>query len=456
MIEPGQEFRVGETRFYFAAGVPNLTQTVGTAVLEQAYDRDDLRRFRFDDANERLELLAGLPRLIAESHSDVDLAARLVDLLIEAIAQADAAAVVVMPVGAPRGDAAGPGTAEGDTLTGEANPVVAASLEPTTMRWTCRREGGQFSPSRQLIAAALARGQSLLHVWEGGEAVQFTRSADLDWAFCTPIGGEACRGWVLYVSGQFQLATIASGKSVESLKGHVRFAELLAQFISAIRQVRRLEQRHTAMSRFFSPTVASRIVDPNFEAQLDPKEGPITVLFCDLRGFSQQAERSGSQLCAFLARVSAALGVMTRSVLGEQGVIADFQGDAVLAFWGWPTPLAAGPLAACRAALAIRERFAAAAAEKDSLLAGFDVGIGIAHGPAIAGRLGTDEQIKVGVFGPVVNLASRLQSLAHQVGVTIVIDPTTSDFVQSSLPRTVGRQRSLARLRPRGWQSACW
>ncbi len=184
--------------------------------------------------------------------------------------------------------------------------------------------------------------------------MQFTRSADLDWAFCTPIGGEACRGWTLYVSGKFQLATIASGKSVESLKGHVRFAELLSQFIAAIRQVRRLEQRHAVMNRFFSPAVAERVAELDSEAALAPQEGPISVLFCDLRGFSQQAERSGSQLRAFLARVSAALGVMTRSVLAEQGVIADFQGDAVLAFWGWPTPLETGPLAACRAALAIR------------------------------------------------------------------------------------------------------
>ncbi len=84
------------------------------------------------------------------------------------------------------------------------------------------------------------------------------------------------------------------------------------------------------------------------------------------------------------------------------------------------------------------------------MLAGFDVGIGIAHGTAIAGKLGTDEQIKIGVFGPVVNLASRLQGLTRQLGVKIVIDPTTADFVRKNLPSAVGRQRSLARLRPKG------
>ena len=431
VLSIGEEFGIGDTRFELSADSPNLTQTVGTAVLEQIYDREELRKFRFDHASDRLELLAGLPQMIADSRSDVDLAAKLVDLLIEAIPQADAAAVVVMPLATRRtGDIAGQ-AADPVTLAEETAAVESAPPSPVTMRWTCRRETGQFSPSRQLIAAALKCGQSLLHVWEGGESVQFTRSADLDWAFCTPIGGQACRGWTLYVSGKFQLATIASGTSAESLKGHIRFTELLAQFIAAIRQVRQLEQRHASMCRFFSPAVADRIVDPNFDADLDPKEGPITVLFCDLRGFSQQAERSGSQLRLFLGRVSEALGVMTRSVLAEQGVIADFQGDAVLAFWGWPTPLLpTGPLAACRAALAIRESFATAAARSDTTLAGFDVGIGIAHGSAIAGRLGTDQQIKIGVFGPVVNLAARLQGLTHQFGVTIVIDPATAEFVR--------------------------
>ena len=443
----GEEFRIGATHFALAVDQSDLTQTVGSAVLEQVFDRDDLRKFSFDNAGDRLELLSGLPQMIADSRSDVDLATRLVDLLIEAIPPADAAAVVVMPAASAR--------AEIDTGTAVASEALAdegisLSSDPTTIRWTSRRAGAQFHPSRQLIAAALRRGQSLLHIWEGGESVQFTRSADLDWAFCVPISGDACRGWILYVSGKFGIASIATGASGDSLKGHIRFTELLAQFISAIRQVRRLEQRHTAISRFFSPAVADKIVDPNFDIELAPKEGPVSVLFCDLRGFSQQAERSRHQLREFLARVSEALGIMTSSVLAEQGVIADFQGDAVLAFWGWPTPLADGPLAACRAALAIRQRFATAATRSDPALAGFDVGIGIAHGPAIAGKLGTDEQIKIGVFGPVVNLASRLQSLTHQFGVTIVIDPATAEFVRASLPHSVGRQRTLAHLCPKG------
>jgi adenylate cyclase len=457
----GEEFRVGATHFALAADESDLSQTVGSAVLEQVFNREDLRKFSFDNAGDRLEMLAGLPQIIADSRSDVDLATRLVDLLIEAIPPADAAAVVVMPTAATPNAATPSATmpaaatrAEIDTGTALAAESLAEegislASDPTTIRWTSRRAGAQFRPSRQLIAAALQRGQSLLHIWEGGEAVQFTRSADLDWAFCVPISGEACRGWILYVSGKFGISSIAAGAS-DSLKGHIRFTELLAQFISAIRQVRRLEQRHTAISRFFSPAVADKIVDPNFDIELAPKEGPVSVLFCDLRGFSQQAERSRHQLREFLARVSEALGIMTSSVLAEQGVIADFQGDAVLAFWGWPTPLADGPLAACRAALAIRQRFANAAARSDPALAGFDVGIGIAHGSAIAGKLGTDEQIKIGVFGPVVNLASRLQSLTHQFGVTIVIDPATAEFVRASLPHSVGRQRTLAHLRPKG------
>ena len=61
------------------------------------------------------------------------------------------------------------------------------------------------------------------------------------------------------------------------------------------------------------------------------------------------------------------------------------------------------------AALAMYQVFLRSYSSPDNPLAGFKVGIGIGTGRAIAGRIGTREQVKVGVFGPVVNLAARLE-----------------------------------------------
>ena len=108
--------------------------------------------------------------------------------------------------------------------------------------------------------------------------------------------------------------------------------------------------------------------------------------------------------------------------------------DAALAFWGWPTPIESGPLLACRAALSIFREFAAANADPDSTLYGFQVGMGIGCGNAIAGKIGSEEQIKVGVFGPIVNLTARLESMTKQLGVTVLLDERSAEYAARHLP----------------------
>ncbi|HEX6984246.1 MAG TPA: adenylate/guanylate cyclase domain-containing protein, partial [Planctomycetaceae bacterium] len=74
----------------------------------------------------------------------------------------------------------------------------------------------------------------------------------------------------------------------------------------------------------------------------------------------------------------------------------------------------------------------------------------VAHGPAVAGKIGTPEQVKFTVFGPVVNLASRLQEMTKQLRVSILLDEATAGIVRSRLPRGEGRIRRLARVLPYG------
>ncbi len=228
-----------------------------------------------------------------------------------------------------------------------------------------------------------------------------------------------------------------------------RLAEVVAKYIGAVRQARTLEQQQAEMRQFFSPKVVEALARSGPTA-LEPRQGPVSVLFCDVRGFSRKVEESSDDLHALLARVREALSVMTRNILKHDGVIADFQGDAALGFWGWPHASDDSPALACRAALAIQKEFAAAQRDPFHELRGFHVGIGICHGEAITGRIGSDEQIKVGVFGPIVNTASRLQDLTKQVGVPILVDGPTADAVADYLPPNVATCRRVTRLRPAG------
>lgn len=428
-IGPGQGFRIGQTCFQLVS-VETVDGASGSHLEEHSFAPDQLRQFKFHNAEHRLEVLTRLPEAIARARTDKQLAQESVKVLLEAIPYARAAACLSYPLNA------GP------------------DAKPTLIGWDSRTDDvGRFAPSRRLVATAVERGDGVLHIWQDtdGSNPAYTVQANLDWAFCMPLR-DTSRGWALYVTGQFGgLGATSVGES--DLKGDLRFAELVCDFISSIRQVKSLQQEQAGMAQFFSPAVIEAVRTANSDSVLAPREADITVLFCDVRGFSKKSEAAQDNLHELLARVSEALGVMTAGIIKYDGVIADFQGDAALGFWGWPNEPEEGPVAACRAALHIQQEFVQAMNNPSSPLAGFKVGIGISHGRAIAGKIGTQEQIKVGAFGPVVNMGSRLEGLTKQLRTSILIDEITAEHVQK-LPKTEMRTRRLGRIRPYGMDTA--
>ena len=86
-------------------------------------------------------------------------------------------------------------------------------------------------------------------------------------------------------------------------------------------------------------------------------------------------------------------------------------------------------------------------------LAGFNCGIGIANGQAIAGQLGTPDQFKVGVYGPIVNLASRLESLTKFFRAPILLNESAGRRLAACQIGPWARLRQLARIQPYGMRT---
>ena len=450
VIVPGKKFVVGQTEFTFVGDLaeeavsPEVAQASGD-IDEHSFNREDLKSFKFRDAGQQIELLSELPAMLDESVNDVDFAAKLVELLMQGIPVSDAVAVVQYDLRDRPEVYDKTATVDGFAFLPE-NPVM--------MRVATRDDyEGRFRPSRRLVLSALTRQESVVHLWndeldeEGVEGPQFTVSDDLDWAFCTPILSDSTRGWVLYVSG------ITEGDIEEGdLGGDLRFAELMAHFIASIRHVRTLQETQTQLSSFFSPKVIESLTGEDAHMALVPQERDISVLFCDVRGFSKKSEQYKNDLHMLLSCVREALGVMANGILDSDGTIANIQGDAAHGFWGWPVALDEGPVPACRAALEIQRVFIGDD-KRGGLLDGFSVGLGVAHGNAIAGHIGTPKQAKVGVFGPVVNQGARLETMTKQYGVSICIDEQAAEFCKKFLKPEEGRLRKLAHVRPKGMDS---
>lgn len=425
-VRIGESFQIGTTKFVLSQSED--AKEAASLLEAKAFGQEELKQIEFRDASRQMELIAQLPQIIAATKTDEDFAVQLVRLLLDALPRAEAAAVIRYP-----------------------DLSKIESGQPLVMRWDSRAEmTTRFKPSRKLVKTALTDAKSVLHIWSGGAGSDpFTISGNLDWAICTPILGDACKGWCLYVSG-----ASTGGVTSEKLKSDVRFTELISQFIGSIRQLRQLEKTHADMKQFFSPTVMETLSTDQATTLLVPKESDITVIFCDVRGFSKMTEQARQNLIALLERVSQALGVMTRGIVKYDGIIADFQGDAALGFWGWPVALDDGPLPACRAALAIYDGFSRAMTEAGHPLADFRIGIGISHGRAVAGKIGSTEQSKIGVFGPVVNLGSRLEGMTKQLRVPILIDDATAEYVRNVLTSGEARCRRLGKFQPSGMNTS--
>lgn len=434
-LRPGDHFVIGSTTFTLVDEPARVIADLPKPVDQQSFDARELKQYPFLDAQQRLAVLSQLPEKLAGASDDAELGIRLVNVLLTGLPRASSAAIVAQQT-------------EGHE--------VAIRIQ----HWDRRGpDGGEFRPSEQLIHEALEQQRSILHTWQrttAGAAVD-------DWAFCTPLRGPGCRGLALYVAGRVKLSSAdrldprssaTHAATIDQIRDDVKFTEIVAATFSHLRSTQALVRQQAGLSQFFSPIVLKALAGQDPEQVLAPREVDVAVLFCDLRGFSRTSARASGNLLLLLQRVSGALGVMTRHILAEGGVIGDFHGDAAMGFWGWPLHQADTIERACRAALAIRREFAMAATIPDHPLADFRIGIGIAAGKAVAGKIGSVDQVKVTVFGPVVNLAARLETMTKVLRAPILIDTETAEIVRQRLAPRTARTRRVAVVRPAGLDSA--
>ncbi len=165
-----------------------------------------------------------------------------------------------------------------------------------------------------------------------------------------------------------------------------------------------------ALASFLPPQVAA-LIEKTPDALALREEVEATILFSDIRGFSTLAERIPAREVAEIA--GRHLAAMADVVSTHGGVLDKFAGDAVMAVFGAPNPLANHAECALRCAIAMQQRQAALneEAEQDHLRV-LQIGVGVNTGTVVAGTLGGTGRLDYTVLGDPVNVAQRLQSQA--------------------------------------------
>jgi adenylate cyclase len=165
------------------------------------------------------------------------------------------------------------------------------------------------------------------------------------------------------------------------------------------------------LRRFLSPQIADLVVSQGGDQLLDGHRREITVVFCDLRGFTAFSDSAEpEEALGVLRAYHAAMGEL---IFRHEGTVEHFAGDGIMTFFNDPIQVQDAPMRAVRMAIAMRTRF-------DDLAAGwrkkgYDLGLGtgIALGYATLGRIGFEGRFDYGAVGRVVILASRLSAAAE-------------------------------------------
>jgi len=170
---------------------------------------------------------------------------------------------------------------------------------------------------------------------------------------------------------------------------------------------KKLEAHRRLLERMVSPAVLDQI-DPD-SLQIGGQRSDITILFADIRGFTSYSEKqSPEELVAVLNRYLAA---GAEAVLRQEGTVDKFLGDAVMAWFNAPLPQPDHTLRAVRAALDLKTAVEKLHAELPPE-AHLSFGVGIHHGEAVLGWIGTEKRLDYTAIGDSVNTAKRIQENA--------------------------------------------
>ena len=165
-------------------------------------------------------------------------------------------------------------------------------------------------------------------------------------------------------------------------------------------------ERVGKLRRFFSPQLAEAILSGGTDDPLQSHRRDITVVFCDLRGFTAFAETSEpEEVMGVLREYHAATGAL---ILEYEGTLERFTGDGMMIFFNDPVPVADAAERAVRMALAMRDRVGEMSRGWAARGYELDLGIGIAQGYATLGAIGFEGRWDYGAIGTVTNLAARL------------------------------------------------
>ncbi len=198
----------------------------------------------------------------------------------------------------------------------------------------------------------------------------------------------------------------------------------------------------STFERYVSHTVAKEIIKNPDMVHLGGQEKTLTIFFTDIENFTNLSELLSPE--EVVNHLNQYFRGMCTAILECNGTINEFQGDAILAFWGAPIPQGNHALFACQAALMCR-KFLTHLEEKwvAEGLPPRTYRFGINTGKVIVGNVGSPSRFKYMAVGEDVNLASRLEGANKYYGTQILVSEKTYSLVKDNF---IAREIDIIRV----------
>jgi len=213
---------------------------------------------------------------------------------------------------------------------------------------------------------------------------------------------------------------------------------VMVYFISSILGYLRTEVRQheirSAFSRYMSPHYVAELARNPEKLVLGGEAKVLTVMFCDIRGFTAMSEGlTPDQLTRLMNSFTSP---MSEIITEAHGTIDKYIGDCIMAFWNAPLDDADHAKNAVRAAQQIRRKLIDlnVTLKQEAATSGrthqeLRVGIGINTGECVVGNFGSEQRFNYSLLGDPVNLASRLEGLCKLYQVDLVIGEDTAEML---------------------------
>jgi adenylate cyclase len=186
------------------------------------------------------------------------------------------------------------------------------------------------------------------------------------------------------------------------------------------------ERERSNLARYFSPRVVEELAGRDQPLGRVRRQA-VGVLFADLVGFTTLAESMTPE--EVMAMLRGFHGRMEDEVFRHGGCLEKFIGDALLATFGVPDSGAHDATDTLACARGMEQALDAWNREREARgLPPLRMGVGLHHGPAVLGDIGSERSMAFATVGDTINVASRLQTLTRELGVTLV---ASGDFVEA-------------------------